>query len=128
MGKMDKWISGRRHPLVMRFTQETAEGLMHAEGGTNSLPLLFLVAQDKPELEDILREAARDLRGRAQVVLSGVKHTVERRLMDLAGIDEDSTPILTLLVLHGSGGGGFQTVRRYRLETKDHLKSLKSQD
>eukprot|EP00929_Paragymnodinium_shiwhaense_P002410 TRINITY_DN102646_c0_g1_i1.p1 TRINITY_DN102646_c0_g1~~TRINITY_DN102646_c0_g1_i1.p1 ORF type:complete len:622 (-),score=160.03 TRINITY_DN102646_c0_g1_i1:14-1879(-) len=124
--KMDKWITGLRHPLVMRFTSETADSIMNAEGPSTT-PLMFLVANDNSKLEDVVREAAKTLRGRVQVVLSGTKSSVERRFMDLAGIDEDAPPVITLMLLHGSGGG-FQTVRRYRMSSPDRFESLKSED
>jgi len=112
---LDRWISARRTPMVMRLTQDTAEKILDA--GPEKTPVLFLISsQERQDLVDVLRKAAAELRGRVLVCLSGTQSQLEKRLADLAGVDDDSPAVVTLIETR-SGNGPFHTARKYRLDT-----------
>lgn len=112
---IDKWISARRTPMVMRMSPETAEKILGT--GTEKTPVLFLISRDEqPQLEKTLREAVRKLRGRVLVCFSGLSSPIEKRLAEVAGIDEGG-PVITMIETH-SGTGQFHTARKFRLPTQ----------
>jgi len=123
MHKLDKWISARRSPMVQPLNQETAEKIM--DSGPDKSPLLFLISNNfgdgnakiGMEQEVALREAAKNVRGRVSIVLSGISSGIEKRLCELVGVDEEQLPVLTIVEPH-SGGSGFQSSKKYRLDTK----------
>jgi len=115
MHKLDKWISARRAPMVMTLNQDTAEKIM--ESGPDKSPLLFLISNTFGGKEEgHLREAAKKVRGRVSIVLSGTSSPIEKRLAEMAGVDEEQLPVLTLIEPH-SGGQGFQSSKKFRLDT-----------
>jgi protein disulfide-isomerase A1 len=114
--QLDKWISARRAPMVQRLSGETAEKIM--DSGPDKTPVLFLITNSpKDPLEDVMREAAKTLRGRVLVALSGLSSPIEKRLADLAGADEEQLPVVTLIDAHGGGGGNYHSSKKYRLDT-----------
>jgi len=116
MHALDRWISARRTPMVMRLTQDTAEKILDA--GPEKSPVLFLISsQERKDLQDVLRSAAAELRGRMLVCISGMQDLIEKRLADMAGVDDESPPVITLIETR-AGGGPFHTARKYRLETE----------
>jgi len=117
---VDKWVQARRTPMIMRLTMETAEQIF--QSGPEKQPVLFLIskvtgAAEEKENEVILREAAKSLRGRVTFCVSGSQTQIERRLMDLAGADEDQLPVLTLIEAH-AGDGQMHAGKKYRLPLK----------
>ncbi|CAK0861831.1 unnamed protein product, partial [Prorocentrum cordatum] len=65
---LDRWISGRRLPMVMSLNDQTAEKLLAGR----ETPVLFLIRKDEgAEPEGVLREAAKQLRGRILICFSG---------------------------------------------------------
>mmetsp|Transcript_90421 Transcript_90421/g.251324 ORF Transcript_90421/g.251324 Transcript_90421/m.251324 type:complete len:620 (-) Transcript_90421:98-1957(-) len=114
---LDTWISARRKPMVMRFTMETAEKLMGPDS-TEMVPVLFLISREpNNQLEHELREAAKQLRGRVVICLSGTDSQIEKRLADLAGFEDNSPPVVTLVEAH-AGNGQYRISRKYRLATE----------
>eukprot|EP00405_Crypthecodinium_cohnii_P023004 CAMPEP_0206480638 /NCGR_PEP_ID=MMETSP0324_2-20121206/37522_1 /ASSEMBLY_ACC=CAM_ASM_000836 /TAXON_ID=2866 /ORGANISM="Crypthecodinium cohnii, Strain Seligo" /LENGTH=664 /DNA_ID=CAMNT_0053957681 /DNA_START=191 /DNA_END=2185 /DNA_ORIENTATION=- len=101
---LDRFITSRRTPMVNSFNQDVAEKIFE---GSNSehLPGLFLITmKEEPELEATFRKAAKSLRGRAFLCVSGRTSHLERRLSALAGIEDDFTePVLTLIQPRSSG-------------------------
>jgi len=111
--QLDRWITARRTPMVMHFTQDIAAKIL--DSGPEKTPVLFLISKEQhAELERELREAAKQLRGRLLVCLAGMSLQVERRLAELAGVEEDSGPVVTLIEAHG-GSGPYHTSRKYRI-------------
>lgn len=118
---LDKWISARRAPMVMRLSSDTADKVL--DSGPDKAPVLFFISNTpRPEIETQLREAAKLLRGRVAVTLSGTNSPIEKRLADLAGVDEDQLPIVTLVEAHGAGGEHYHSSKKYRLPV-DNLKT-----
>lgn len=114
--QLDKWITARRTPMVMRLTPDTAEKILDA--GPEKTPVLFLISAEPQEaMERELRDAAKMLRGRILVCFSGRNSQIEKRLADVAGIEDDSPPVVTLLETHG-GSGPYHTARKYRIPTE----------
>lgn len=114
--KLDKWINARRHPMVMKLTGETAEKIM--ETSPDKAPVMFLISNSEGDsLEQEVREAAKQLRGRVTVALSGTRSPIEKRLADLAGVDEEQLPVITLIEAHG-GGGNYHNSKKYRPEMR----------
>lgn len=110
---LDRWITARRTPMVMRLTQETADKILDA--GPEKTPVLFLISREPhAELERELREAAKQLRGRVLVCFSGMSSQIEKRLADVAGVDEESQAVVTLVEAH-SGTGPYHTARKFRV-------------
>jgi len=100
--------------MVSRLTQETAEKILEA-GPEQTGPVLFLIGNSPPAaLEAQVREAAKTLRGRARFCLSGVSTQIEKRLADMAGVDEDGPAVITLLEVH-AGGGNYHSSQKFRL-------------
>mmetsp|Transcript_85242 Transcript_85242/g.155351 ORF Transcript_85242/g.155351 Transcript_85242/m.155351 type:complete len:624 (+) Transcript_85242:36-1907(+) len=113
---LDKWISARRTPMVMRLTSETADKIL--DTGPEKTPVLFLISnKPEPALENEFREAAKLLRGTILVCFAGTMSPIEKRLQDLAGAEEDSLPVATLIEAH-AGGGPYHTSKKYRIDTK----------
>lgn len=113
---IDKFISARRTPMVMRLTPDTAEKILGA--GPEKTPVLFLISrEEQPQLEKELREAVKKLRGRVLVCFSGLGSQIEKRLADVAGVEEEVGPVITMIETH-TGTGPFHTAKKYRLETK----------
>eukprot|EP00403_Amphidinium_massartii_P023535 CAMPEP_0178387390 /NCGR_PEP_ID=MMETSP0689_2-20121128/9050_1 /TAXON_ID=160604 /ORGANISM="Amphidinium massartii, Strain CS-259" /LENGTH=617 /DNA_ID=CAMNT_0020007755 /DNA_START=110 /DNA_END=1963 /DNA_ORIENTATION=+ len=113
---LDKFVTARRSPLIMHLTATTAEKLLGGGGPEKSL-VLFLIASGKEEaLEKGLLEAAAALRGRAIVCFTGSVTQIERRFMELAGADDASLPLVTLLEVQ-AGMGPRHNLHKYRLET-----------
>mmetsp|Transcript_100389 Transcript_100389/g.279630 ORF Transcript_100389/g.279630 Transcript_100389/m.279630 type:complete len:412 (-) Transcript_100389:84-1319(-) len=111
---VDRWISARRSPMIMRLTMETADKIL--EPGPEKMPVLFLISQtEQPGIEAEVRKSAREARGRVKMVFSGAGSQLERRLMDVAGIEAGSPPVVTLIETHSSGGGQLHVARKYRL-------------
>jgi len=116
MHALDKWISARRTPMIMHLTPHTAEKIL--DSGPEKIPVIFLISNsEQPAIEHELREAAKQLRGRALVCFAGLGSQIERRLAELAGVEEHSPAVVTLIETHG-GGGPFHTARKYRLPTE----------
>lgn len=112
---LDKWISARRTPMVMRLTPDIAEKILDA--GPEKTPVLFLISsQEEHALEKEMREAAKVLRGRVLICFAGRFTQIEQRLADLAGVDEGSPAVVTLIEAHG-GSGPYHTSRKFRLPT-----------
>jgi protein disulfide isomerase len=110
---LDKWITARRTPMIMRLTAETADKLL--DSGPEKTPVIFMISrQENKELEDHLREAAKLLRGRILICFSGMESQIEKRLADLAGVEEDALPVVTLVEAH-AGQGPYHTSKKYRL-------------
>lgn len=102
--------------MVMRLNQDTAEKIM--DSGPDKSPMLFLISNNPNDpLEKTIREAANQVRGRALVVLSGLDSPIEKRLAEMAGVEEEQLPVVTLLEAHGGGGGNYHSSKKYRLET-----------
>jgi len=111
---VNKWVAARRTPMIMTFTQETAEALASS---AEKQSVLFLVGGDDTRpapLENSMREAAKQFRGKVIVCFSGTQNHVEKRLIELAGIDEESLPVITLLQM-GHGGENRGVGEKYRL-------------
>merc|ERR1719310_1670549 len=94
--------------------------------GPDKTPVLFLISRSHGDsLEKEMREAAKLLRGRVLIALSGLDSPIERRLADLAGVDEEQLPVVTLIEAHGGGGGNYHSSKKYRLPTQglkvDHV-------
>lgn len=118
MHALDRWISARRTPTVMRMDQDTVDRLFQNTGPEN-VPALFLVArkQGSPQ-EKIFREAALQLRGRVHACVSGMDSQIERRTAEMAGIEEDADMVLTLVETHGGTTGQtgqYHAARKFRL-------------
>jgi len=110
---LDKWISARRTPMVMRLSEETAEKILGA--GPEKTPVLFLISKEPQEnVEDELRKAAKQLRGRVLICVSGLASQLEKRLAGIAGIEDESQPVVTLIETR-SGTGQFHTARKFRI-------------
>lgn len=113
---VDKWISARRTPMAMRLTPDTAEKILGT--GPEKTPVLFLISrEEQPQLEKDLKEAVRKLRGRVLVCFSGLGSQIEKRLADVAGVDEEAGPVITMIETH-SGNGPFHTAKKYRIDPK----------
>jgi len=65
-------------------------------------------------VERELREAAKQLRGRVLICVSGLASQLEKRLAGIAGIEDESQPIVTLIETR-SGTGQFHTARKFRI-------------
>jgi len=114
---VDTWVMARRQPMISRFTQETAQSIFD-DSGPDKRPVVFLISRESsPELEATLREAAKQLRGRAMFCFSGVESQVERRLAELAGMGEDPGPVVTLIEAH-SHQERHHIAPKYRLPTQ----------
>lgn len=112
---LDKWITGRRTPMIMSLNDQTAEKLL--AGG--STPVVFLIRKEgsSSEVEGVLREAAKQLRGRIIVCFSGLSTPIEKRFGEVAGVDESALPVVTLIEAHAGSGGPFHTSKKFRLST-----------
>merc|ERR1711869_53037 len=125
---LDKWISARRNPMVTYLTKSNAEH-MFENHGPEKTPILFLI-KNKPEdsIEALMKEAAKDLRGRVTFCVTGTGLPIERRLMEFSGADEESLPILTLMDSGVGPEGNFRTGTKHRLPTAglkvEHFKTF----
>merc|ERR1712226_887056 len=91
---LDKWINARRTPMVMHLTPSTAEKILESNGPEHT-PVLFYINRDQNNaLELELREAAKKLRGRVLLCFSGLATQIEKRLAEMAGVEEGSGPVL----------------------------------
>jgi protein disulfide-isomerase A1 len=124
---LDRWISARRTPMVTYLTPSNAEH-MFENHSPEKAPLLFLI-KNKPEdaIETIMKEAAKNLRGRVAFCVAGTGSQIERRLMEFSGAEEEQLPVLTLI--EGGGlAGGFRSSTKYRLPTQglkaEHFKTF----
>lgn len=113
---LDRWISARRTPMVMTLTMDTAEKIL--DTGPEKIPVVFYISKDRQDdIEKELREAAKSLRGRALVCFSGLHNQIEMRLANLAGVEEDSPAVVTLIEVH-AGTGQYHTAKKYRIPTQ----------
>jgi len=113
---IDRWVNAHRSPMILHLTTETAEHIF--DDGPKKVPRLFLIGSDGQQaLQATVKEAAKQLRGRVVICFSGVSSHVEKRLADLAGVEEGQLPILTLIEQGKAGGGPFHSVKKYRLNT-----------
>eukprot|EP00439_Symbiodinium_sp_Y106_P043322 s87_g5.t1 len=106
---LDRWVSARRTPTVMRMDQETAEKLFSAN--PENVPALILITSSSDSKEEkIFREAAVKLRGK------GLDTAMERRTAEMAGV-EGAGPVLTLVETHSGTGptGQYHAARKFRL-------------
>jgi len=112
---LERWISGRRLPMVMSLNDQTAEKVL-AGGGT---PVVFLIRKEgeADEAETVLRSAAKLLRGKIIICFSGIRTPIEKRFAEVAGVDESALPVVTLVEAHAGNGGPFHTSKKYRLST-----------
>lgn len=114
---IDKFVSSRRTPMVMRFDSNAAEKIFGSGG--EKVPVLFLITQqEETAIETVLRDAVKKLRGRVLVVFSTFGSPIEKRLADVAGVEAEDTPVIQLIETHG-GSGPTHTARKFRLPTKD---------
>lgn len=112
---LDRWVSARRTPTVMRMDQETAEKLFSAN--PENVPALILITSSSDSKEEkIFREAAVKLRGKVHCCLSGLETAMERRTAEMAGV-EGAGPVLTLVETHSGTGptGQYHAARKFRL-------------
>ncbi|CAE7249041.1 PDIL1-3 [Symbiodinium sp. CCMP2592] len=112
---LDRWVSARRTPTVMRMDQETAEKLFSAN--PENVPALILITSSSDSKEEkIFREAAVKLRGKVHCCLSGLDTAMERRTAEMAGV-EGAGPVLTLVETHSGTGptGQYHAARKFRL-------------
>lgn len=118
--EMEKWISMRRTPMVMDFTQAVAEKILHSSAGRMQ-PVLFYISSEEQSQsrahKQAVQDAARNLRGRMLVCFSGVSTPIEKRLIELAGAEEATLPILTILEISPTSGGNSHatTTKKFRL-------------
>lgn len=113
---LDRFVMGRRTPMLMRLNDEIAEKIM--DSNLEKTPVLFLISpKDEPELEKLLTEAGRQLRGRVLICVSGVNAPIERRLAELAGVETDTGPVLTLIEVSPHVGPQ-HVARKFRLPTQ----------
>jgi protein disulfide-isomerase A1 len=113
---LDKWISARRAPMVMHLNGNTAEKIM--DSGPDKAPVLFLITNTAgDEIEKEVRDAAKQLRGRVLVAISGTNSPIEKRLTEMAGVDEESLPVVTLIEARGDAGENYHSSKKYRLPT-----------
>merc|ERR1719420_2120015 len=99
------------------MTPEVAEKIFDTT--SDKTPVLFLVgdpgAQSTIDSQAIVRGAAKTLRGRCVVAFSGITAPIEKRLMEMAGIEEDQLPVLTLIDMQKGGQSGpFKSTKKYR--------------
>ncbi|CAE8737051.1 unnamed protein product [Polarella glacialis] len=116
---LDRWIQARRTPMVMRMDMDTAEKIL-APGPENT-PVLFMISRTADTVEEsIVKEAAPQLRGRVHVCLSGMESQIEKRTADMAGVEADSGPVVTLVETHGGTGqtGQYHAARKYRIPSE----------
>lgn len=101
--------------MVMKFSSDTAEKIL--DTGPEKIPVVFYISKEHDDkIEKTLREAAKSLRGRALMCFSGLSNQIEMRLASMAGIEEDSPPVVTLIETHG-GTGQYHTAKKYRIPT-----------
>jgi protein disulfide-isomerase A1 len=110
---LDQWINARKLPTVQRLDGDTGQQTMETAADSGK-PMLFLFSNNDAEpLEKEMREAAKRIRGRVMVILSGTGSPMEKRMADVAGVDENSLPVVAMI--EGPGGGGYhQAPRKYR--------------
>ena len=93
---LDRFIRARRLPTVMQLTGETADKIFDASSA--GTPILSLIRGYDPEsqcYEKVVTEVSKNLRGRVLVCSSGVESQVEKRVVDMLGV-EDQVPVLVL--------------------------------
>jgi protein disulfide-isomerase-like protein len=120
MDSLKKWISARHWPMVMRFNEDTVGKILDDSRPKRPPLLLISASQDPGPLGDVMTEAARMLRGSVQVTLSGAQSGMEKRLMELTGVDEAELPAIMLLDGEGSAGD-YKIQKKYRLPVKENL-------
>lgn len=112
---LDRWIAARHYPMVMSFTEDTMSIIL-SDSHPKRPPLVFF--SDGRRRSEAVTQAAEQLRGTVQFTLCGAQTSVERALMDLAGVSEEELPAMVLL--DGSGeAGNYHVANKYRLIVKD---------
>lgn len=118
--QLDFWVNSYRTPIVNHLNLATMEKMLDA--GSGHMPVLFLISDSQHgELEAELIKAAQQLRGRMLLCFAGISSPIERRLADLAGADEGSFPVVTLIEALSSTGP-YHTARKFRM-TPEGLKA-----
>jgi protein disulfide-isomerase A1 len=113
-GELQRWVAARRTPMIMELTETTAEKILDS-GQADKMPVMFLINGNAAH-KTVMRKVAGKLRGRVLICFSGSNSQVEKRLMEMVGVEED-VPVVALIEVHdGQFGQPMKKIKKYRLE------------
>lgn len=107
--------------MTMQLTPEVAEKIF--DTGGDQTPVLVLIGNDNKESQDaqaLIKITAKTLRGRCLMAFSGTQTPIEKRLVEMAGVEEDQLPVLTLIDMKSAHAQSapFKSTKKYRHPTQ----------
>lgn len=123
VARFHSFIQGLRTPSVMQFSRETMQKVF-----SDPRPLVILFDNKKmDELQhsipyEAFTKAALIHREQYMFLLSGISTPYEKRLADLAAIEEIDLPAMRLLTLNPDGHANFYPALKYKGPTKESFR------
>mmetsp|Transcript_88068 Transcript_88068/g.247572 ORF Transcript_88068/g.247572 Transcript_88068/m.247572 type:complete len:619 (+) Transcript_88068:89-1945(+) len=117
INQINTWVGARQRPLISHLTQDTVDRILNH----GAMPVLFHVsAHADDETESVLRIAAKEIRGRAIVCMVGTMSSVEKRFMDLLGVEDEHLPLIALFEARASAGD-YHNPQKFRFPMREGL-------
>merc|ERR1712193_585390 len=107
-----KFVSGNALPLVVEFSQETAQKIFSGDIKSHLLLFLSSSSEDFTAKTDIAREIAKDYKGEMLFVTINTDEEDHKRIMEFFGMDESELPSMRIIRLE-------EDMSKYRPESAE---------